>query len=106
MHTYAKALLQYTDEKVTVFPVKPDATRANRIKVRSLIEGKHSEPVCIIYRMHMRKGEWKIYDFCVEGVSLVLNYRQSFAEQIKDDGLDALIANLAKKNDEFNLFGD
>ncbi len=54
----------------------------------------------------MRKGEWKIYDFCVEGVSLVLNYKQSFAEQIKNDGLDALIANLAKKNDEFNLYSD
>ncbi len=106
MHTYAKALLQYTDERVRVFPVTADAKKANRVKVRSLIEGKHSEPVSIIYRMHMRKGEWKIYDFCVEGVSLVLNYKQSFAEQIKNDGLDALIVNLAKKNDEFNLYSD
>jgi len=106
MHIYAKAFLEYTDEKVRVFPVSPDALMSNRVKVQTLIEGKQIQPVSIIYRMHVKKGEWKIYDFSVEGVSLVLNYRQSFAEQIKKDGLDILIANLAEKNAEFNLYGD
>lgn len=106
MHTYAKALLQYTDEKVRVFPVPPDTLKSNRVKVRSLIKGKHSQPVSILYRMRMKKGKWRIYDFSVEGVSLVLTYRQSFSEQIKNKGLDALIAKLAQKNAEFKLYGD
>jgi len=106
IHIYAKAFLQYTDETVRVLPVSPDALRSNRVRVKTLIESKRIQPISIIYRMHEKKGEWKIYDFAMEGVSLVLNYRQSFAEQIKKDGLDILIAKLAEKNAEFILYSD
>ena len=106
MHTYAQALLRYTDEVVRVFPVPADTLKTNRVKVRSLIEGKHSQPVSILYRMRLKKGEWKIYDFSVEGVSLVLTYRQSFSEQIRNSGLDTLVRNLARKNAAFRLQGN
>ena len=106
MHTYAQALLHYTDEVVRVLPVPPDTLKTNRVKVRSLIEGKHIQPLSILYRMRLNKGEWKIYDFSVEGVSLVLTYRQSFSEQIRSNGLDALIRDLAAKNAAFSLHGN
>jgi phospholipid transport system substrate-binding protein len=43
-------------------------------------------------------GGWKVYDVIVGGVSLVTNYRDEFNEQIKQGGVDGLIAALAKKN--------
>lgn len=46
------------------------------------------------------KGEWKLYDVNVDGISLVTNYRSSFATEIKRDGLDALINRLAERNRE------
>lgn len=105
MHTYAQSLLRYTDESVRVLPVPAETMKSNRVKVRSVIEGKHIQPLPILYRMPIKQGEWKIYDFSVEGVSLVLTCGQSFSEQIRNDGLDALIRNLAEKNAAFTLHG-
>ena len=35
------------------------------------------------------KNTWKIYDLSTEGVSLVVNYRTTFAHVIRDQGLEA-----------------
>ena len=35
-------------------------------------------PMSIDYYLHMRDGNWKVYDVGVQGMSLVSNYRQQF----------------------------
>jgi phospholipid transport system substrate-binding protein len=51
--------------------------------------------------MLQSKGEWKVYDIIIDGVSLVTNYRSTFNEQIKTKGsLSAVIDDLAKRNVE------
>jgi phospholipid transport system substrate-binding protein len=55
-------------------------------------------PVSIVYSLHHTKQGWKVYDVAVEGVSLVTNYRSSFASTIRKDGLDQLINMLAVNN--------
>jgi len=47
---------------------------------------------------HPRYGHEKVYDVTVDGVSLVTNYRGTFATQIRDNGLDAVIADLQQRN--------
>jgi phospholipid transport system substrate-binding protein len=49
--------------------------------------------------MHLTKKGWKVYDVSIEGVSMVTTYRTSFAAEIKQKGLDGLIASLAERND-------
>ncbi|KPK55355.1 MAG: hypothetical protein AMS22_04590 [Thiotrichales bacterium SG8_50] len=44
------------------------------------------------------KNTWKIYGLSIEGVSLVVNYRTTFAHVIRDQGLDGLIQDLAARN--------
>jgi len=39
-----------------------------------------------------------VIDIIIEGVSLVTNYRSQFASEIKKNGMDSLIIELAKKN--------
>jgi phospholipid transport system substrate-binding protein len=46
------------------------------------------------------EGKWMMYDVNVDGISLVTNYRSSFAADIKRDGLDALIERLAERSRE------
>jgi len=41
---------------------------------------------------------WKVYDVKIDGVSLVTNYRSSFATQIRNKGVDNLISDLADRN--------
>jgi phospholipid transport system substrate-binding protein len=39
-----------------------------------------------------------VIDIIIEGVSLVTNYRSQFASEIKRNGMDSLIKELANKN--------
>lgn len=50
--------------------------------------------------MRVDSGEWLMYDLNVDGISLVANYRTSFSNDINREGLDALIARLAQRNQE------
>jgi phospholipid transport system substrate-binding protein len=44
------------------------------------------------------KDQWKIYDVSIEGISLVVSYRASFAQEIRNYGLDGLLEHLAARN--------
>jgi len=41
-----------------------------------------------------------VYDITVDGISLVTNYRSSYAGVIRRDGIDSLISALRQKNEE------
>ncbi len=48
-----------------------------------------------------KKGEWKVYDVIIEGISLVTNYRSSIKNEIARTGsLDTVIEHLAARNSE------
>jgi len=55
-------------------------------------------PIEIDYSVERSDSGWKVFDVVVDGVSLVLNYRSSFAQIVDQDGIEALIALLGKKN--------
>ncbi len=95
--TYATSLLEFVDDEFRYPPVrmKPGA---KRVTVRTDVIRRGAPPVRIEYRLFRGKEGWKAYDVLVEGVSLVANYRSSFAEEIRKAGLDALIARLAEHN--------
>lgn len=105
MNTYAKQLMRYSDEQIRVEPLKAEALKSHYVTVRSQIDTRNAGPIAVDYRLHMQDGEWKICDFTVEGVSLVINYRASFASEIRKSGLDALIDRLAEHNAQFKLDG-
>ena len=56
------------------------------------------QPVGIDYSMEKTPSGWKAYDVIVAGVSLVTNYRDEFAQQIQQGGIDSLMQALAAKN--------
>jgi len=97
--TYATSLLEFVDDQFRYPPVrmKPGA---KRVTVRTDVIRRGAPPVRIEYRMFRGKQGWKAYDVLVEGVSLVANYRSSFAEEIRKKGLDALITRLAEHNEK------
>jgi len=97
VRTYATSLLEFIDDQFRYPPVrmKPGA---KRVTVRTDVIRRGGQPVRIEYRLFRGRDGWKAYDVLVEGVSLVANYRSSFAEEIRKSGLDALIARLAEHN--------
>ena len=50
------------------------------------------------YSLEKIDSGWKVYDVSVAGISLVTNYRDQFAQEVRNGGIDGLIATIAAKN--------
>ncbi|MDH3947895.1 MAG: ABC transporter substrate-binding protein [Gammaproteobacteria bacterium] len=102
---YSTALAEYltnntVSEDMFVFlPLRGD-TSNKRVTVHSEIHAPSGSIIPVKYNMHLTKKGWKVYDVSIEGVSMVTTYRTSFASEIKQKGLDGLIASLAERNDK------
>ena len=100
---YSVALAEYlttntVSEDMFVFlPLRGD-TSTKRVTVHSEIHAPSGSIIPIKYSMHLTKKGWKVYDVSIEGVSMITTYRASFASEIKQKGLDGLIASLAERN--------
>jgi phospholipid transport system substrate-binding protein len=97
VRTYSTALSAYRNQVIEVKPLRaqPDATE---VLVRSEVKQSGTEPVTIDYSMQKNPNGWKVYDVAVGGVSLVTTYRDTFANEVRNGGIDGLIKTLAEKN--------
>ncbi len=96
IHTYASAMANYTNETIKFFPVR--AAGNERVEIKSLIVRKEGPSIPVSYRLQKSGDQWRIYDFSVDGVSLVQSYRSQFAPHLKKGGLSALIQELKSHN--------
>ncbi len=98
VRTYARSLLDYTEARLELLPPRR-GRRPGRVIVRSrILPPGGGEPVPVDYLMRFGPDGWKVVDVRIGGVSLVANYRASFAAQIAARGLDRLLAELAERN--------
>jgi len=49
------------------------------------------------YKMIYENDRWQVFDMVIEGVSMIRNYRSSYGEIIRKDGLDGLLALMEQK---------
>lgn len=97
VRTYSKALTEYRNQEIVFKPFKMAATDTD-VKVRTEVKQSGGKPVQIDYYLEKGNGSWKVYDIEAGGVSLVTNYRSSFAQEIRQGGIDGLIRSLQTKN--------
>lgn len=98
VRTYAKALLEYTDQSINYLPFHTEEG-AKRVTVRTEVNQPGGLAIPINYSMYQNKaGAWKVYDISVDGVSLVTNYRSSFSSEIRRGGIDKLLEKLVAMN--------
>jgi len=90
LSTYAKALIDNMDKKIEFEPVHA-APNATDVTVRSSIPQDSEFPLPINYSMELVDNQWKVYDVEIDGLSLVKNYRTSFAKEINQSSLENLI---------------
>ena len=97
VRTYTTAFTTYKDQEVEVKPLKM-ANDATEVTMKTFILNKGKQPLPVNYDMEKTASGWKVYDLSIEGVSLVTNYRGTFAEQVQKSGIDGLIKTLVEKN--------
>ena len=98
LRTYSGAFTKVdSNSAFSMQPFRGDAN-ANDVVVRSLLTQGNAPSVGIDYRLEKTPQGWKIYDLNVEGIWLIQNYRNQFAQQISQNGIDGLINALNAKN--------
>lgn len=97
VRTYSNALSLYRDQVIEFKPLRarPEDTE---VTVRSEIKQRGQQALSLDYEMEKTPQGWKVFDVKVGGVSLISTYREDFAGQIRDAGIDGLIKVLISKN--------
>ena len=98
IRTYSTAMLEYTNEEIRLLPFRDDLSRKRvTVPMEVLQPGGPSIPMALsLYQND--DNAWKVYDVKIDGISLVTNYRSSFATEIRNGGIDKLIQSLAERN--------
>ena len=97
VRTYSTAFREFGDWSLHFIP-RRDTADAKKIMVRSEIHRPGAPPVSVNYRMHKKGDAWLAYDVVIEGISLVTNYRSTFAKEMRRNGMDGLIKRVTKLN--------
>ncbi len=97
INTYSKALASYNDDKIQIYPLRGGVS-GRFARVKSVLIRRSGQKIPMSYNVINRGGQWKIYDFSIEGVSIVRNYRSQFSGTLAEGGMSALIQRLQKYN--------
>jgi len=71
------------------------STADNRSVVEALLNFQ-GNPVSLDYSLHLKDGQWKVYDVAVQGMSLAVNYRNQFGQALASGSFQAL-SNMMKR---------
>jgi phospholipid transport system substrate-binding protein len=97
VRTYSTSLANYKNQTIEYKPLRLNPGDTD-VTVKTVVLQPGGQPIPIDYQMIKTPNGWKVYDISVEGVSLVVNYRSSFAQEIQQGGMEKLIQTLADKN--------
>ena len=91
---YMDTILSYKDQEVAFG--KERALRENRVEVDTkLLSGSTETP--INFRMIAKGGGWWVYDFVIENISVVSNYRSQFGRVLTKQSPEEMLAALRKQ---------
>jgi phospholipid transport system substrate-binding protein len=105
VNTYSGALGNYKNQVFEFLPLRAAPTDTDvTVKAKIIQPGREAIPLdTAIYKT---ANGWKVYDISVDGVSLLVNYRSSFAQEIQAGGIDRLIKSLTDKNAQISAGGN
>lgn len=97
VRTYANSLTAYRDQTVSFKPPSK-AAGGDEVVVRSQINKPGGQPIPLDYSLAKAADGWKVFDVAVANISLVTNYRNTFANEVEKGGVAGLLKSLQEKN--------
>jgi len=92
-NSYASKIENYQDETIKYVQ---EQVKGKYALVRTQIVRKNGT-INVDYKLINEDGKWTVYDFVIEEVSLIRNYRSQFSKIIKTESYGALVSKLSKK---------
>jgi phospholipid transport system substrate-binding protein len=96
LYTYGDAMVDFSANRLKVFPTKVDAT-TEKATVRTEITRSNGTKVAVNYSLRKTDGAWKAWDVVIDGISYVKSYREDYGAEVQQKGLEAVIARLEAK---------
>ena len=100
--TYKDKIEAYTNQRVEY---NDEVIRGKRAVVETVIITDDTV-IPVNYKLKDNDGSWYAYDVVIEGVSLVNNYRNTFAAIVKNDGMDGLLSDIKSRVDKYKAGQD
>lgn len=97
LSSYLRSMTSYRDNTITFHPLRTPVENG-RVKVHAGITQPGGPIVPLIFRLHKPDVHWLVYDIVVEGVSLVATHRSSISQEVRNSGIDGLIAIMQGRN--------
>lgn len=97
LHSYGAALRNYRSDRIVYAPTR-SRTRSDRETVSLQVKQEEGPPIELTFEMALLEGRWRVYDVKLGGISLVSNYRNTFASIMRHGGIEELIEHLAQHN--------
>lgn len=96
IRTYSGALSQLRDQTIQFKPLRA-APDDKEVVVKTVVIGR-GDPVPLDYRLEKTANGWRVYDMNIMGVWLVEAYRNQFANQVSQNGVEGLVKFLQDRN--------
>jgi phospholipid transport system substrate-binding protein len=93
LQNYGNALIEFTANRLKVQPGRVDPG-SDLATVSTTITSDNGTATPVLYVLHKTPDGWKAWDVKIEGISYVKSFRDDFAAQIDQKGIDAVIARL------------
>lgn len=90
LNSYARSFIKLQIDRVDFAASRPGASGKD-VEIPATVYEKSGNAVPVIFRLFPAADTWKIYDVEIQGVSLLLNYRSVYANDIDQKGLPAVL---------------
>ena len=97
VRTYSNALTGYKDQTIRYAPLKMQSGDSE-VVIKTEVLQPGGRPIQLNYSVEKQAEGWKVFDVVVAGVSLVTNYRDTFNQEVRANGIDGLLQMLVNKN--------
>lgn len=95
---YAQVLTAYSNQNIQIEPAKEVGDK-NLVSIRvNIIQNGGAAPIKLDFkwRKNSKTGEWQAYDMVAEGVSMVVTKQNEWSSILRQQGIDALTAQIQK----------
>ena len=95
---YAQVLTAYTDQNIQIEPAKEVGDK-NLVSIRvNIMQNGGQAPIKLDFkwRKNSKTGEWQAYDMIAEGVSMVVTKQNEWSGILRQQGIEALTAQIQK----------
>lgn len=92
-NSYASKIESYRDEEIVY---RDEIVKGDYAMVKTQII-RADDKINVDYKLKKSGNEWLIYDFIIEGVSMIRNYRAQFSKIIRKESYKGLLEKLTVK---------